>query len=1116
MAQQFDQPRVTVQPTGAEPVFQTGVFDQQAAFLSGLSSQEFSQSMAAGAQASAYFDKALEVYGKEAELKAVNDAPATIKYDGQGNVIAPSTFYPPGISTRAYAERFRDTARALYNASAEDELKRHSTLMAEKFAGDPASYAAAMEQKRQAMQVNLDPTAAPWIDLRGRQIQAQGASVLAVQAQSDQNKVTTETADRQYAGIVDEATRLAGMQDLQGKSPDQINDLIINSSALGQRWKELEVLWKSSGRTQPFIDRQRNELAQNVLIKRDSEAYKSQVGQLYGPDGLPNRGAEAAMRDNIRQRAIEFGKQFPGRREQYEEAVNKGVDFAMAQAGRRADQIQVNDRRANLPIQRQMLADQAEAQRLGRANDQIGADAITQRLEQQGRDILNDSRTSDSNAMIRAQAAFSAGAVSRGALQQSYDTRLQGLVSTINSSEPGIGPEHKAAANAELRTIRDDPSLQSSLTAGQRGYIESGINTYARAEIAGNFAAANLKGSNGELAPPESRSVFQGMIDRGQIHNEAGAIMSPAQAAVVEKQWNDAWNAKQTESKLAASAYENNQRGRPNTPEQAAALEKRIAFHNVGEKPDYNPQNPAERAKYAEYLSETGITPASVKAGIAAMARSKDPAAMEGYVQTYNIAEAYETRQLDRLLGPAGPNQVGQRTDMIKARVAARLGESEASYLLNVKKWGADKAFAAGSQAAYSTSNSGSAGGPADQTQSKLDQGLDTFAGQLGDLSKGATGLNQLLAFKMPGTLSNDPTERAKQVAAEKLLAVTPNAPLQTTSMGQVARAAVPFTGTDERFTGGVTYSPEVRAYLKEAGTMRMATDGPAIKAHAGKSAEEYVAAEQVQKAIEAGIIEPVSTDGGKTVQIQLTSANTLLSRQLGRTTPLSAEAVSGFAADLIKQEAARTNTALPDFDPKNAMMTPVMDSNNQLSWLVSVADRNGIPLSQMQIRKDDPRISAGTMAAQQGFISTIYDMKPGMSQADAVAAAGAIGRFVATTEEALFKNGRIDDIMAGRYVDLEGHRVDAPAGGASGRPAIEAAQNIYQREFQANLQKLQAEIGPNGPNAKEVLERWGQQRTPGDPDTTGHSWIQALVRSLGAGDKSPVKPPTRIGTESR
>ena len=103
MASQFDQPRVTVTPTAPEAPFQTDVFDRQAAFLSGLASQEFAQSQQAAAQASASFDKALEVYGKEAEQKAVQDAPALIKYDGEGNVIAPSSFYPPGISSRGWA-----------------------------------------------------------------------------------------------------------------------------------------------------------------------------------------------------------------------------------------------------------------------------------------------------------------------------------------------------------------------------------------------------------------------------------------------------------------------------------------------------------------------------------------------------------------------------------------------------------------------------------------------------------------------------------------------------------------------------------------------------------------------------------------------------------------------------------------------------------------------------------------------------------------------------------------------------------------------------------------------------------------------------------------------------
>jgi len=1123
MATQFDQTRVTVQPQAAEaPQNLSGVFDKQAAFLSSLSEQYYSGAQQQISQASASFDQALAVYGKEAERRAANDAPATIKYDGEGNVIAPSTFYPPGISTRAYSERFRDVAEASYRTSAEDELVRHSTLMREKFAGDPDAYAAAMNAKAQAMQQNLAPSMAPWIDLRARQIQAQGASVLAVQRQSDQNNLQAGQADDKYQGIVLDASKLAAFQGsnaLQTKTQAEINDLIINSATLGQRWKDQEVLYKAAGRSPAFIEKQRSELAQNVVIRAQSEFIKSNYADYYGADGLPNPGKIADMRERIRQSGQDFATRFPGREKQYTEALYQALDFATGQASARAQQIQVNDRRANLPIQRDMEKRRAEADQLTRSGDLIGADAISEGLRQQGRTILNDTTVSDSNAMIRAQAAFQAGAISRATMQEGYTQRLGALVATINSSEPGIGPEHKAAARAELATIRDDPSLRNSLTPGQRGYIESGLNTYDRAEMSGNFAAANLKGQNGELNPTQTRETFQGYIAKGQIHNEAGRMMTPTEAAVVEKQWNDAYTAKQSEAKLAASAYDNNLKGAPSTPDQTAALAKRMPFHNVDEKPDFNHNNPAEVAKYGDYLSTTGITPPMVKESIAAMRKSKNDVEMAGAVAVYDATEAYERRQLDRQLGPAGPNQVGERTDLVKARVAARLGENS-DYLLNVKGWGAEKAFNAGSQAAYSPSKSGSAGGPADQTQSALDKGLDVNLGRMGDIAKGSTGLAQLMAWKMPGSYSKDPLEAKKEQATEALLGVTPGSPLQPSSGGQLVRGINIFQGPDQRFTGEVSVDPAVRAFLKEAGTMKMATNGAEIKAHYRGGAEEYVMSEQLQIAAQNGLIEPVASADGKSVNIQFKTANTMLSQKLGRTTPLSEEAVQGFTSEFIKQEAERTGVILPEFDQKNASMIPVMDSNRQMSWLLSVMDRNGVPLKQMRIAENDPRISAGTMAAKQAMITTIYDMKPGMSQADAVNAEGAISRFLGRTENALFGQGRMDDILAGRYVDLEGHRVDVPSGGPSGaRPSIDEAMHVYSREFQANLQKLQKEIGPNGPDALEVLKRRQQPLTPGTPDVSGASWLDALIRDLGGGtdkQRQGKQPPTRIGTESR
>src|SRR5580765_8254096 len=117
MATQFDQTRVTVQPQAAEaPQNLSGAFDKQAAFLSSLSEQYYSGAQQAIGQASAAFDQALTVYGKEAEQRATDDAAAMIKYDGEGKVIPPSSFYPPGVSTRAYSEKFHATAEALYKA----------------------------------------------------------------------------------------------------------------------------------------------------------------------------------------------------------------------------------------------------------------------------------------------------------------------------------------------------------------------------------------------------------------------------------------------------------------------------------------------------------------------------------------------------------------------------------------------------------------------------------------------------------------------------------------------------------------------------------------------------------------------------------------------------------------------------------------------------------------------------------------------------------------------------------------------------------------------------------------------------------------------------------------
>ena len=87
----------------------------------------------------------------------------------------------------------------------------------------------------------------------------------------------------------------------------------------------------------------------------------------------------------------------------------------------------------------------------------------------------------------------------------------------------------------------------------------------------------------------------------------------------------------------------------------------------------------------------------------------------------------------------------------------------------------------------------------------------------------------------------------------------------------------------------------------------------------------------------------------GKNAVIGLKTFNTVLTDGLGLKKPLSADAEQGYLADFVAQERIRTGQMPLDFDRKTAMAVPVLDSNNQLTFHISVSDRRGLPVTQIR-----------------------------------------------------------------------------------------------------------------------------------------------------------------------
>ena len=209
MAAQFDQARTTFQATpGASPI-PIDTFDQQASFLTGLAGQQRAFQGQLLGQASSAFDKALSSYNEIAVQNAQDDAAGIIKRDGSSQLIAPTSFWPEGLHSKAYADAYKTSAEAIYQTSAVADYSNYSATMQAKFPTDVVSYNAGMEAKRQSMMANIDPQHGPIIDLRLQQVAAQGATQIGVTAQAEQNTVMLANAELERAKLTDDAARTA-------------------------------------------------------------------------------------------------------------------------------------------------------------------------------------------------------------------------------------------------------------------------------------------------------------------------------------------------------------------------------------------------------------------------------------------------------------------------------------------------------------------------------------------------------------------------------------------------------------------------------------------------------------------------------------------------------------------------------------------------------------------------------------------------------------------------------------------------------------------------------------------------------------------------------------------
>ena len=105
---------------------------------------------------------------------------------------------------------------------------------------------------------------------------------------------------------------------------------------------------------------------------------------------------------------------------------------------------------------------------------------------------------------------------------------------------------------------------------------------------------------------------------------------------------------------------------------------------------------------------------------------------------------------------------------------------------------------------------------------------------------------------------------------------------------------------------------------------------------------------------------------------------------------------------------------------------------------------------------------------------------------------AGAIGRFKQGIDDWLFREGRIDTIAK----NAANRNYSGDTSGMNPQD-LDDIKN-FQVEYQRRIQALQAELGPNGPDAARVLQEMNKK---GELGPTG-----TIMENFRAGHKPPVR----------
>jgi hypothetical protein len=1223
VASQFDTEKVVLQPTQQEAPLQTNVFEQGAqiaAQQSAVAQQDASRQGSRMSQlyssaintATAGFDRVLSAYNQYAEQKAIEEAPAIIQRDGNNQIIPPSSFYPTGLHTMAYAQAFHRAAVQVYRESAANDYANYSAEMKAKYPNDTAGYTAEMDKRRDFMLTGLADDQRPYMDLRFRGISGQALSQIAVSQQAAKNDVMAKSYGDQMTGITNNMVKMSGIFSGPGAAPAAAPGMIpsvmqglppsIQQRASFDRTpaRNAEVggapdsqhLRPNSAAdidTKGMPEPERLQLIQSVManphvrglgfygdhihidtdrtarvtwgtppaeLKGHVEQWKAQPAPGGGMSSTDVAGDVTRMRawlnsndpNAVIQRDAIIGANATGTQAGVPQAKHDQLlnDMALkAVLGAKAEQIkatifrpgtdsiidpaQVVEERNKIrayaatdPVHKDLIeqtltqaleykiqqsnsmaqSHNLNSQRVGDAKirdlsirareadlnpDPIAQAEAKRGLKLESLAILQDRNLSDSQAMRVAGAATQASGMAQSALQESNDKRLQGLVSTIQSLDPMVGPDKKEAARVELSTIMHDPTIYKDLTVSQREYGQNALNKVVAQQIGNDFNLLTRAVEAGVAGPAE----VDAFVDRGIKNSTIGphGIIPLDQALRLSAQAKINYATEQEVSRMAASGMQRNAAGLTPSPEEVEAIRKKMPFllpeERVGDidpffgskeraRPiRFDPANPEHMTAYADYKRLTGITPESVKRAVEEMNRSPDQDKMQGLLDVYRVEYdliGERMRKANRGVEPT----VAQ----LQSEVKHSLGDN-ATYLSLALNTSAQTAFEDW-QSSVGTSVTAAQGQPTQPATQSMADAFTKLAGEIQPTANGSTFMGKLMQGRIPWTSGWNDTAKEREV--NQVFAGSPQSSAPTT-IGQ----AIPlFAGKNYE---SVIYDDDVKARLVSLGLLEQTRNGQLNQRMLGRQgASEKAARDVMTNMFNDGLIEMVPDQNGKDGRIKFRTWQSIVGAGLG-VPNISAKAAQDYANQFIYADARQKTLAapngkmLPPFDPTQTVVFSITEADgSRYLHFGSVDSVTGRTVDLGKYSQKDPRFSAATMAAQKTAAAQLYD---------AWTEIGPDGKLKKPDANSLMGWGMAIETFVSAPLQsyINKNRIEAAASPGT------AANTYFAEELDRNLAELERRsTGMSGsPDWRATLRKAAESDTPlsGIPQDVLRAWAK-------------------------